>query len=72
MNQAIWQEFIKWGSGFKIEAGRDYKEKGEPLIYHLFMYGLLYDDDYELVGKNLNKLLKTAIKDGQRKQLNSY
>ena len=65
MTNKLWQEFIKWGSGFNIEAERDYKKKDKPFIYHLFMYGLHYENDYELIGKNLDDLLKTAIKDGE-------
>ena len=61
-----WKQFIDYGSGFEIEGQRDYKAKGEPLIYHLKMFGLIYSKHYELVGKNLNRLLNQAIKDGQK------
>ena len=67
----IWLEFIKYGSGFKFEGERDFDKKGSPYIYHLHMYGLWYPDDYELVGTNLQKLLKQAIKDGE-KFMNEY
>lgn len=63
----LWQEFIKYGSGFELEAERDYQAKGKPLIYHLKMFGLIYPDDYELMGRDLEKLLKQAMKDGKRK-----
>ncbi len=66
MDNKVWKEFIKWGSGFELEAERDYKASNESLIYHLFMYGLCYDDGYEIVGTNLDKLLKQAIEDGKK------
>ena len=70
MEKEIWQEFIKWRSGFQLEAERDYKKKGWPLYFRLRMFGLYYPDNYELVGKDLNKILKQAIKD--RKKLRNY
>jgi len=30
------------------------------------MFGFHYPSNYELTGKNLNKLLKQAIKDGEK------
>lgn len=62
MTKKLWNKFIQYGSGFVIEAERDYKQKGEPLIYHLRCFGLLYPDNFELVGEDLEKLLKEAIK----------
>lgn len=64
----IWQEFIEWGSGWILEAERDYKKKNNPLCYHLNMFGLHYPDNYELVGYNLQELLKQAIKDGRKSE----
>jgi hypothetical protein len=63
----LWQQFIQYGSGFRLEAERDYHTKGEPLFYHLKMFGLIYPDGYELVGYSLEKLLKQAIKDGKKR-----
>lgn len=71
MKKEIWEEFIKWGSGWKLEADRDYKQKGNPFCFHLKMFGLYYPDNYELVGRDLEKLLKQAIKDGS-KRLKNY
>lgn len=68
MNETF-KEFIKWGSGFTIDAERDYKTKGEPLIYHLFMFGLHYPDKYEIVGRDLEKLMKQAIRDGKKRYI---
>lgn len=71
MNNKLWKEFIEWGSGFRIEAERDYKIKGEPLFFHLFMYGIHYKEDYEIMDYNLEKLLKRAIRDGE-KSMNKF
>lgn len=62
----LWNDFMTYGSGFKLEAERDYDHKDQPLIFHLTMYGLVYPTDYELVGTNLNKLFKKAIVDGKK------
>jgi hypothetical protein len=59
----LWRRFIQYGSGFKIEAERDYQSKGTPLVYRLRMYGLIYPEGYELIGEDIEKLLKQAIKD---------
>jgi len=66
MKKELWQEFIKWGSGFNLEAEREFEERGKPLYFHLKMFGFHYPSNYELTGKNLNKLLKQAIKDGEK------
>ena len=64
--EEVWKEFIDYGSGFKLEAERDYKTKREPVYYHLFMYGLVYPTGYEIVGTNLKKLLLQTMKDGNQ------
>ena len=66
LDTKLWNEFCDYGSGFELEAERDFKVKTQPLIFHLKMYGLHYKDGYELVGTDLNKLLKQAIKDAQK------
>jgi hypothetical protein len=73
LDVSIWNKFIKYGSGFTLEAERDYKKRGEPLVYHLFLYGLWTDDENEFVGEDLNVLMKEAIKmfgDNMRKANN--
>lgn len=62
----LWREFTKYGSGFKLEGERIYDEKGQPVFYHLHMYGLVYPNNYELVGETLTELLQQAIDDGKR------
>ena len=58
----LFKEFTKWGSGFILEAERDYKAKGEPLVYHLTMYGLWADDENEFVSTDINVVMKQATK----------
>jgi len=70
MNNELWEKFTEWGSGFRIEAERDYKIKNEPLVFHLFMYGIHYKEDYEIIGYDLEKLLKQAIRDGEKSMSN--
>ena len=67
IDSELWLEFIQWGSGFTLEAERDYQSKKEPLFYHLTMNGLFFHND-ELMGENINKLMKEAIKIGRRNQ----
>jgi hypothetical protein len=62
----LWKRFIQYGSGFEIKAERDYQSRGTPLVYHLRMYGFIYPDGYELIGEDLEKLLKQVIKDGKK------
>lgn len=64
--QKLWNKFVKYGSGFVLEADRDYEIKSEPLIYHLHMYGLIYPDNYEIIGYDLKKLLVKAMRDGDK------
>ena len=73
LNTKLWKEFIEWGSGFTLEAERDYKAKGEPLIYHLTMYGLCANDKNEFVSKNINIIMKQVIKllEGNMKKFKS-
>ena len=59
---AVLKEFLEWGSGFNLEAERDYSKKGDPLVYHLNCYGL-YSQHKEYIGKDLEKVLKKAISD---------
>jgi len=65
MNKTF-NKFKEYGSGFRIDGERVYDEKGEPLIYHLFMYGLIYPKGYEIIGYDLEKLMKQAMRDGDR------
>jgi len=59
----LFQEFITWGSGFTLEAERDYKRKGRPFIFHLTVYCLWVDnDENEFVSTNINVVMKRAIK----------
>lgn len=58
----LWHEFTtKWGSGFTLEAERDYKARDNPLVYHLKMYGLWADDDGEFTSKDINVCMRKAI-----------
>ena len=66
MNNKLWKEFTKWGSGWELSAEREYKKKGTPLVYHLKMFGLYYPKDYEIISYGLDTLLKRAIKDGKK------
>ena len=43
IDNKLWKEFVKWGSGFTLEADRIYDEEGLPFIYHLTMYGLHFN-----------------------------
>lgn len=72
MNKKLWNIFTKWGSGFKLEAERDYKDPKESLIYHLFIYGICYPSKYELVGDDIGAMLKQAILDGKSNYLDLY
>jgi hypothetical protein len=65
IDNKLWKEFVKWGSGFTLEADRIYDEEGKPFIYHLTMYGLHFNGD-ELVGSDLNELFRKAIKIGKK------
>lgn len=60
----LWPQFTRYGSGWTLEAERDYKAAGSPLIYHLRMFGVVYPDHYELVGDDPPTLLRQAIADG--------
>ena len=64
MNKTF-QEFIKWGSGWEIEAARDYHDKKQPLWFSLKMHGIWWKN-YEICGDNLEELMKQAIKDGKK------
>ena len=66
MNLKLWEKFLKYGSGFDLEAEREYDKPSQPYFYHLRCYGLAFPTDYELLGFNLDKLLKKAIEDGQK------
>ena len=50
----------------EISADRLYDEEGEPLYYHLKMFGLHYPDDYELLGYDLDALMREAIRDCEK------
>lgn len=62
----IFKKFIEYGSGFRIEGERVYDKKGEPLIYRLRMSGMIYPNGYEIVGYDLEKLMKQAMRDGNK------
>ena len=55
-----------YGSGFNLDADRDYHQKGDPLIFHLRCFGMVFDDNYEGVGKDLNKLVREAVKNAKK------
>ena len=63
MKSDIWDKFIKYGSSFEIEGEKD-NHDSSVIYYHLRMFGLIYPSGYEIVGKDINKLIKQAIKDG--------
>lgn len=71
MTSKLWNKFVTYGSGFVLEADRDYDIKGKPFIYHLQMSGLCYPDNYEIIGYKLEKLMEKAIKDGE-KEINKH
>lgn len=50
----------------EISADRLYDEEGEPLYYHLRVFGLHYPDDYELTGYDLEALMREAIRDCEK------
>jgi hypothetical protein len=77
IDNEIWSEFIKWGSAFELEAERLYDEPGVPYVFQIHMYGLYYPSQYEIIGKDINKLMRQAIKDGKKnrdkiKKLSEY
>jgi hypothetical protein len=61
INPKLFEEFIKWGDGFTLEAERDYEAIGRPFVYHLRIYGLWIGDN-EFVSKNINTVMKQAIR----------
>lgn len=65
MNEKIWKEFTRWGSGFKLEAERDYDMKNKKFIYHLTCYGLFMDEE-ELISMDINQLMQQAIKKAKK------
>lgn len=59
---AIIREFLKWGSGFTLQAERDYRDQKSPYFYELTVYGL-YAPDESYKGLYPIKLMEKAIKD---------
>lgn len=55
----------EYGSGWQIEAERDYKDKKERMVYHIKAWGIIYPKNYEVVSYKLKAALEQFLADSE-------